>query len=181
MPRHIRSLRSAAAAVMIAAAVGSGCRAEQREVRLPPVAPPSNATTVAVIDGDTVLVRIGATLEKVRLIGIDTPETKRHDMPVQCFGPEAAAFTAQLLPPGTPLTLERDVVGRDDYARVLAYVYRTVDQVLVNRELVRQGFARLLTIPPNVAHVDDLVAAAHEAQAARRGLWGHCPAVEAAK
>jgi micrococcal nuclease len=133
-----------------------------------------NATLVSVTDGDTITVTVDGTKEKVRLIGIDTPETKKPDTPVQCFGPEASAFTTSLLPKGTPLHLERDVEARDKYGRLLAYVYRTDDGVFVNLEIIARGYARLLTFPPNVAHVDDFVAAARAAQQANKGLWAGC-------
>jgi micrococcal nuclease len=139
-----------------------------------PTALAPNATVERVVDGDTVDVRIDDAVERVRLIGIDTPETKRHDVPVECYGPEATAFTEQLLAPGTPVLLVRDVVGRDDFGRILAYVYRTRDGVFVNLELARGGYAQPLTIPPNTAHRDELVDAARDAERAERGLWASC-------
>lgn len=134
----------------------------------------ANATLVRVVDGDTIQVEVDGQRENVRLIGIDTPETKRPNTPVECFGPEASAFTTSLLPEGTPLLLERDVEARDDYDRLLAYVYRADDGLFVNLEIVAQGYANLLTFPPNVAHVDDFVAAARAAEAADLGLWRAC-------
>ena len=134
----------------------------------------ANATVVRVVDGDTVQVDIAGRREKVRLIGIDTPETVKPDTPVQCFGPEASAFTKQLLPEGTAVRIERDVEARDDYGRLLGYVYRTADGLFVNLEIVAQGYAALLTFPPNVAHVDEFVAAARAAERANLGLWGAC-------
>jgi micrococcal nuclease len=68
------------------------------------------------------------------------------------------------------------VDDRDVYDRTLAYVYRLPDGLFVNAELVRQGYARVLTIPPNVAHTDELVALAGEARDAGRGLWSACSA-----
>jgi micrococcal nuclease len=133
-----------------------------------------NATLVSVTDGDTITVSVNGTKEKVRLIGIDTPETKKPDTPVQCFGPEASAYTTSLLPIGTPLHLERDVEARDKYDRLLAYVYRSDDGLFVNLEIVANGYARLLTFPPNVAHVDEFVAAARAAEADDFGLWAGC-------
>lgn len=129
---------------------------------------------VKVVDGDTIVVRIGDTEERVRLIGIDTPETKKPDTPVQCFGPEASAFTAGLLPPGTAVRIERDVEARDRFDRLLAYVHLAEDGTFVNLEIVRQGYARLLTIPPNVAHADEFVAAARAAEQDDVGLWAGC-------
>jgi micrococcal nuclease len=135
----------------------------------------ANATVERVVDGDTIVVDIdGAGEERVRLIGVDTPESVKPDSPVECFGHEASAFTASLLPEGTRVRLERDVEARDDYGRLLAYVHREEDALFVNLELVEQGYAQPLTIPPNVAHAERFVAAAREAEAADRGLWASC-------
>jgi endonuclease YncB( thermonuclease family) len=134
----------------------------------------ANAVIDFVVDGDTVDVRIDGDDERVRLIGIDTPETKRPDTPVECFGPEATMFTQSLLAPGTAVRLERDVVGRDDYGRILAYLYRTDDGIFVNYEIIRQGYARPLTIPPNVAHAELFVEAARAAERDDTGLWASC-------
>ena len=127
-----------------------------------------------VVDGDTVDVAIGGRDERVRLIGIDTPETHVEDGPPECYGPEAAAFTRSLLPAGIVVRLERDVVGRDDYGRLLAYVYRAGDDVSVNETIVRDGFARPLTIVPNDTFAGRFVAAATAAEASGLGLWSAC-------
>ncbi len=137
-------------------------------------APAAQATVVRVVDGDTLVVRIGDGEERVRLIGIDTPESVKPNTPVQCFATEASARTKTLLPIGTAVRLERDVELRDRYKRLLAYVYRQPDDLFVNLVLAREGFALPYTFPPNVAHADDFVAAATEARQAVRGLWGRC-------
>ena len=140
-----------------------------------PAAPPAAPATVdAVVDGDTIDVHIGDRDERVRLIGIDTPETHVTDGPPECFGPEASAFTASLLPVGSEVRLERDIVGRDDYGRLLAYVYLLDDGSLVNETLVRQGYARPLTIAPNDALAARFVAATVAAEADGLGLWAAC-------
>jgi micrococcal nuclease len=133
-----------------------------------------NAELRTVVDGDTITVYVDGRTERVRLIGIDTPETKKPDTPVECFGPEASAFTVSLLPVGTPLHMERDVEARDKYGRLLAYVYRVRDGMFVNLEIIAKGYARLLTIPPNVTHVDKFVAAARNAERQNLGLWSGC-------
>jgi micrococcal nuclease len=138
------------------------------------------ATVTDVVDGDTIDVEIGGRTERVRLIGIDTPETKRPDTPIECYGPEASAFTAAVLPVGTKVRIERDVVGRDDYGRVLGYIHRvgvgSVDdsEVFVNMELVEQGFARPLTIEPNSTFAREFAAAARRAERSDLGLWAAC-------
>jgi micrococcal nuclease len=138
-----------------------------------PITPP-NAVVELVVDGDTIEVTIDGDTERVRMIGIDTPETKKPDAPVECFGPEATAFTQSLLTPGTPVRLERDVVGRDDYGRLLAYVYRASDSIFVNYEIIRHGYARPLTIPPNSTYADRFVEAARAAERDDAGLWSGC-------
>jgi micrococcal nuclease len=134
----------------------------------------ANATVVRIVDGDTIDVTVGSHRERVRLIGIDTPETKKPNTPVQCYGPEATKFTTSLLPAGSRLHLERDVVARDDYGRLLAYIYLASDGAFVNLEIIRQGYARPLTIPPNVAHTGQFVEAARAAAADNIGLWARC-------
>ena len=136
----------------------------------------ANAVVVHIDDGDTIDVRIGGTTERVRLIGIDTPETKKPNTPVQCFGPEASGFTTAFLPIGTEVRLERDTEPRDPYRRLLAYVYRAADGAWLNLELARRGYARQLSIAPNTGHADELGAAVDRARLARVGLWGACPA-----
>jgi micrococcal nuclease len=141
-----------------------------------PGAVEANATVEHVVDGDTIDVLIDGTEERIRFTGIDTPETARLDTgtPAECFGDEATAFTESLLPVGTPVRLERDVVGRDDYGRILAYVYRADDGIFVNYEIVRQGYARPLTIPPNETHAELMVGAARNAERDDIGLWSAC-------
>lgn len=132
------------------------------------------ATVRKVVDGDTVVVRLGGRTETVRLIGVDTPETKHPTKPVGCFGPEASAHTTSLLPKGTEVALVRDVEARDKYGRLLAYVYRLSDNLFVNQELVAGGWAVPLSIEPNTAHESLFAAAATSAEAADLGLWGRC-------
>jgi micrococcal nuclease len=136
---------------------------------------PGEAVVQRVVDGDTIVVSIGGRDERVRLIGVDTPESVDPRTPVQCFGKEASAFTAQLLPPGTVVRLERDVEPRDRFDRLLAYVYRVSDGLFVNFELARAGYAQVLTIPPNVAYAEEFRVAAGAARQAGRGLWSACP------
>jgi len=134
----------------------------------------SNAVVVGVVDGDTIDVDIDGTSERVRLIGIDTPETKKPDTPVECFGPEATAFTIALLPPGVPVRLERDIEGRDAYDRLLAYVFRATDGLFVNLALVEGGFAVPFPFEPNIAHAAEFADAARSADSASLGLWAEC-------
>ena len=139
----------------------------------PPVAPVrGDATKVErVVDGDTIVVTGG---ERVRFIGVDTPETKDPRRPVQCYGREASARTEELLAPGTKVVLVYDVDRTDRYGRTLAYVYRARDNLFVNASLVRDGYAMVLTVPPNVAKADEFVRLAREARESDRGLWHAC-------
>lgn len=132
------------------------------------------ATVVEVIDGDTIDIRVGGHTERVRLIGVDTPETKHPRKPVQCYGYQASAFTAGALPVGTQVRIERDVEARDVYDRLLAYVFRLSDDLFINLQLARQGYARVLTIEPNTAYLSEFVAAAYEAKKNNLGLWQVC-------
>ena len=134
-------------------------------------------TTVVtgVVDGDTIDVSIGGRDERVRLLGVDTPEVHvAEGAAPECFGPEASSFTADLLPEGTEVRLERDVVGRDHFGRLLAYVYTVDDGVFVNEALVRQGLAQPLHIEPNGAFAARFVEAARRAEAEGLGLWAAC-------
>lgn len=166
------------AAMLVLAA----CRSTSSAVVTPPTtgAVAANATVEWVVDGDTLDVIVDGQQERVRMIGLDTPEVAHDGTPerpgnrAECFGDEAAAFTASLVPAGTPVRLERDVVSHDDYGRVLAYVYRAADGVFVNYELLRQGYAQPLTITPNVTHRDRFVDAARRAEADDAGLWAGC-------
>jgi len=143
----------------------------------PPTATPPTAgaaTVVEVVDGDTVVLDIDGTEEHVRLIGIDTPEVfvDNGEQP-ECWGTEASAVAKQLLPHGTPVRLERDVVGRDDYGRLLAYAF-LLDGRMVNESIVAAGAATPLSIAPNVAYAPRFVEAARAAEAAGLGLWSAC-------
>jgi micrococcal nuclease len=131
------------------------------------------ATTLTVIDGDTVEVRMAnGTVERVRYIGIDTPETVHPSKPVQCMGKEASAKNKELVL-GQTVTLVRDVTDRDRYGRLLRYVY--VGDTLINEVLVREGYASVYTYPPDVRHNERLQEAERLARAAGVGLWsGAC-------
>ena len=80
-----------------------------------------NGVVEYIVDGDTIDVSIRGVSERIRLIGINTPETKRPGSPIECWGPEATAFITDLLPIGTDVRVERDTVGRDDYGRLPPY------------------------------------------------------------
>lgn len=123
-----------------------------------------------IIDGDTIEIEGG---ERVRYIGIDTPETVDPRKPVQCFGVEASKKNKELIE-GQMVRLEKDITDRDKYNRLLRYVW--VGDTFVNLELVKQGFAQSYSYPPDIKYQDQIVAAQQQAREVKRGLWGACPA-----
>lgn len=162
------------AALLVTATLGACSNGSRDDSEVSAARLSPNATVNRVVDGDTVDMIIDGVEERVRLIGIDTPETKKENTPIECFGLEATAFTQSLLPPGTEIYLERDVEARDVFGRLLAYAYLVESTVFVNLEIVRQGYAQPLTIPPNVAHSVEFVEAARTAERADLGLWAEC-------
>lgn len=133
-----------------------------------------NAVVERVVDGDTIVARIGGRSETVRLIGVDAPESVAPTRPVQCYGKEASLFLAATLPAGTEISLVRDVEARDVYDRLLGYVVRSRDGLFVNLELVAAGYAAVLSYPPNDQYTDVLDRAQAEAVVSGRGLWSAC-------
>jgi micrococcal nuclease len=127
-----------------------------------------------VIDGDTLDIDIDGHTERVRLIGVNTPETKHPTKPIECFGPEASAYLTQLLPNGTDVRIERDAEARDRYGRMLLYLYRDSDNLFINLDLVARGYGTPMSIEPNTFHRNDFVRAASQAEAANIGLWKAC-------
>jgi len=130
---------------------------------------------VRVVDGDTVRVALAGGVERVRYIGVDTPESVKPGTPVQCYAHKASAENARLVG-GRRVRLVLDVEPRDRFGRLLAYVYRADDGVFVNAQLVRRGFARPLTIPPDVRFAARFRALAAQARRDHRGLWSACAA-----
>lgn len=169
--RALVAIASASAAGVLGVLPGA-CAANQNEE--PVAVAAGTASIVSVLDGDTIVADIAGAKETVRLIGIDTPETVSPSRPVECFGAEASARAKALLPTGTVVRLERDVEARDRYDRLLAYVIRDHDDLLVNLLLVEEGYAESKAFPPNTARQDQLDQAEAGARAAERGLWPAC-------
>ena len=167
-------LRRAVTVLVLATAAALGGPALLRELRGGDVGAGAREGGVAVVarvvDGDTIVLRGG---ERVRYIGMDTPESLKPGTPVQCYA-NAASRENERLVDGEHVRLRYDAERRDRYGRTLAYVYRARDGLFVNAELVRRGFARPLTIPPDVRHARLFRQLAARARAARRGLWGAC-------
>ncbi|MGH9005019.1 MAG: thermonuclease family protein [Acidimicrobiia bacterium] len=156
---------------LVVALVVAGAVAASRQAAGPPAVADTDVAVVRIVDGDTLIVTGGV---RVRLIGINTPESVDPRRPVECFGKEASAALAGMVPPGTPVRLVYDVERRDDFERTLAYLYRQTDGLFVNAALVEQGFAQPATFPPNVAHADEFAALARTAREAGAGLWSSC-------
>lgn len=131
------------------------------------------AYVTKVIDGDTIELQNG---QRVRLLGIDTPETKDPRRPVGCFGKEASNKTKNLIE-GKLVILQKDVSETDKYKRLLRYIFLPLDngQILfVNDYLVREGFAKALTYPPDVKYNEQFREAERQARDGNKGLWGKC-------
>ena len=182
----MRRMKIVLVAVLAAAAPGCG----GHEVVLTTQAPATleqesggyeEAVVTNVVDGDTVDVEITGRSEgpgageaeagseyRVRLIGIDTPESVKPNSPVECFGQEASAATAALLD-GAEVKLVKDVEETDQYERLLRYIY--IGSEMANARLVVNGYATAYTYPPSVRHSDLFVQLEREAREGERGLW----------
>lgn len=183
MSSPIRSLTtaiSAAAVLLITAIVAWGCTLlPAPEPERPAGAPEvTRAEVIRHTDGDTAHFQLqGGAGEKVRFIGIDTPEVGEYAEP---YGEEAAAYTADAIPIGTTVWLETDAELRDKHGRLLAYVWLAepqsgdgaeVRELMLNARIVLDGFANAYTYPPNVKYTDTLKDLQSEARRAGRGLW----------
>lgn len=125
-------------------------------------------TVTKVIDGDTIRISTG---ETIRLIGIDAPESRNAFKKVkEPFGKKSKQYLTDLLL-NKQIRLDYDVARRDRYGRTLAYVY-LMDSTFVNEKLVREGYATVMTVPPNVKFAERFVKAQREARSSNRGLWG---------
>jgi len=122
-----------------------------------------------VIDGDTIIVEIDGKQERVRLIGVDTPETVHPSKPVEYFGKEASEFTKRMVE-GKKVRLEFDWQKRDKYGRLLAYVYLP-DGTFLNAEIIKQGYGFAYTRFP-FKYLEEFRQYEREARENSRGLWG---------
>jgi micrococcal nuclease len=153
---------------------------------LAPTDPRANlpkAVVVEVVDGDTIFVRYRGNKERIRLIGIDTPEKRENEKLRRDarrygdsqahqleMGIDASKFTQSKAVRGATLTLEFDVEQRDRYGRLLAYAYLPNGQML-NALILHHGYAKLLTVPPNVRYAEKFRALMRDARKEKRGLW----------
>lgn len=136
-----------------------------------------NGLVGRVIDGDTLDVDINGDTRRVRVLGIDTPETKKPGEPVECFGPEATARAEAMLPPGSPVTVVTDDQAdtTDKYGRDLRHL-TTDEDTNVGQVLLSEGYAETTTFPHSLA--DQYGATEDDARDHGHGLWGACPGEE---
>lgn len=151
---------------------------------LPTIQPEASSSGVAgvegeramvskVVDGDTIDLEDGRT---VRFVGIDTPETVDPRRPVGCFGKEASNETKSLLT-NKIVILQKDISDKDKYGRILRYIYLPLEfgqTLFVQDYLVREGFAKVYTYPPDVRFNEQFREAETEAKQNKKGLWGKC-------
>jgi len=162
----LRILAATLGAVTLAGGAGLGAVALSRP----------EVVVERVVDGDTIVVRIGDTTETVHLLNIDAPESTSLDKPVECLGPEAADFLKTRLPEGTVITLKHDKRRWDKHGHLLAGVYESGS--LVNAEIAAAGLAAPTVFEPNRQLYPEIRAAAVEAR--EKKLGAHSPAVECA-
>ncbi len=141
------------------------------EVNAYPTKPDSTvaATVVRVVDGDTIVVASEGDEVKVRLIGVNTPETVDPNSPVEEYGKEASDYTKGVLSEGLAIELEYDVQQLDQYGRHLAYVW--LGDEMFNVTLVKEGYAQVATFPPNVKYEATFIKYQEEAMSQSKGLW----------
>lgn len=138
---------------------------------------------IKIVDGDTLKINFQGKKENVRLIGIDTPESKANKKAekdskrsgqdiktITALGKESADFTKSLVKQGDTVKIEFDVQQRDRYGRLLGYIYLNNGNML-NEEIIKAGYASPMTIPPNIKHQERFLEAYRKARENKRGLW----------
>jgi micrococcal nuclease len=152
---------------LVLALLGAYLGRDYLPVSTAPAATADEVLVERVVDGDTLVIAGG---DRVRLIGVDTPETKHPNKPPEPFGSDACEFTRQMVE-GKRVQIEHDPGERTDrYGRTLGYVY--VDGRMLNEQLLLEGLARALTnYPFSAAMKDRFRAAEATAKAQRRGIW----------
>ncbi|HWI54822.1 MAG TPA: thermonuclease family protein [Desulfobacteria bacterium] len=123
-----------------------------------------------VVDGDTIVISYKGKNEKLRFIGINTPEAHHPEKGAEPYGVEAAGYTKRLLE-NQAVRIKFDVQQRDKYGRLLGYVY-LADGTFVNARLLAEGYAQVMTVPPDVRYAEYFVRLEQEARKAEKGLWG---------
>lgn len=158
-----------AVGMLAVAVVLSGCTSGGSAAVTSPSRSGTDATVVRVIDGDTIVASLDGAEETIRLLNVDTPETRKPNTPVECLGPEATEYLRQRLPVGTRVQLEYDVERTDRYDRTLAGVYLEGD--LVNADVAREGLGVAVLFEPNRRFHAEVLAAQEEALEDEAGLF----------
>lgn len=179
---RLRSRARALPLALLVALVTAACAAGQPPVPVavagPAIPVPASAfpaTVVRIVDGDTIIARTSAGGPKlrVRVVGIDTPESVKPGEGVACYGHQASSFARRLLPPGSAIRAAYEVDRQDRYGRELWDVWLP-DGRSLEAVLAESGVARIDPFPPNTMHADVLATASASARDSRRGLWGAC-------
>lgn len=171
--RQRNQLISIVLTLLLAGAVWLGQRQGLIDKPAAKIPPPGTYTVSSFEDGDTITVDMNGTPERVRMIGVDTPETQDPRVPVQCYGKAASQFTKQLIG-SSPVRLEADPTNtnRDRYNRLLRYVYLP-DGRLVNAEIIRAGYGFAYTLFP-FEKLEEFRGYESQAREQNLGLWGNC-------
>jgi micrococcal nuclease len=166
---------AATAAVLVLSAL-AGCSSEVPSPSPPEAAVSLSGTVDRVVDGDTLIARIDGRRVRVRLLGVDAPESAAGYGPGECFGPEAGDAARGLLPRGDRIALRTDPTqGREDrFGRLLAEVTPAGGAGTVNEALVAQGAAEVFRGDGRARLLPALRAAQQRARASGLGLWGAC-------
>jgi micrococcal nuclease len=179
------------ALVLMAVTLGAGCQPAvdtgAASASIPPIqgirdagfrpgGPTETALVVRIVDGDTIVVRLGGQDRRLRYIGMNTPETVKPNSPVEWLGHEASEANRALVE-GRTVVLEKDVSETDRFGRLLRYVWLVDGDrwTLVDLELVARGFAQVETDPPDVKYAERFRAAQRIARDTGIGLWGPSP------
>lgn len=170
-----RSLTRVTASVVLAVGCASSATATSEANRVHANSDDAPLGIVTnIVDGDTLDLDIEGVTERVRLLGIDTPESVSSSTPDQCFGVEATEALRGLLPLDSRVSIERDTEARDRYGRLLLYLYRDTDQLFVNEWMVSSGYANAVAYAPNDRLAARLTLAEAGARSRGDGLWSQC-------
>jgi micrococcal nuclease len=168
-------VRGAALLLLVAAvtAAAAGCGGDDAPAS---AAAAAEGRVVRVVDGDTAILRLDGDDRRVRLLGVDAPESVTPDRPVECYGPQAATTARRLMPEGAAVLVAIDPTqgAEDRFGRLLAEVTVRGAEGTVNVALVRAGAAEVFRGDGRGRLQPALGAAEREARGARRGLWGSC-------
>ncbi len=164
------------AALGAALALTAACESADTRPDAAAVGEGRGAVVQRVVDGDTLIARVAGRDERVRMLGVDAPESVRPDRPVECFGPEASARARALLPKGARVTLTSDPSQgeRDRFDRLLAEVLLPGDAITVNERLIAGGYAEVFRGDGRGRLQPRLRAAEAAAREGRLGLWRSC-------